>query len=226
MLDNLKHYLVISRNKPGAAYLGLVHRIDRPCSGVLVFAKTSKAAARLGESFRSRTVEKDYVCIVNGRLQGEAELNHALRKSGDSRVVVLEDLSGKGENVKPKRKDAVQAKLKYSVLNELTLAGAKSVSKQGAKHQTLLSIKLETGRKHQIRSQLQHIGHPIVGDAKYGAVQSFPDRSIALHAVSLVFEHPITHVRMRFSAPPPVAWEKRFGKSIVNSVDDLIKTLF
>jgi 23S rRNA pseudouridine1911/1915/1917 synthase len=220
MLDSLKTYLEITKKKKGAAYIGLVHRLDRPCSGVVVFAKTSKAAARLSESFRNRTVEKNYVCVVNGYLQGRGELKHSIKKTTSSKVETYE------EGVHPKS-GTVPARLCYTQLNYLEVAGGKEngLTEIRQTRQTLLHIKLETGRKHQIRAQLKHIGHPIVGDVKYGAPQSFADRSIALHACSLIIEHPITHEKMCFSAPAPVTWKKWFGQSITESVNDLIRTL-
>lgn len=217
MLDSFRTYLEISKKKPGTAYIGLVHRLDRPCSGVVVFAKTSKAASRLGESFRNRTVDKHYVCMVNRSLQGTGVLSHSIMKSSTSKVRILADDSSKHRGV------ALSAKLCYTQLKSILLDRGKQNFDDRA-YQTLLHIKLETGRKHQIRAQLKAIGHPIVGDIKYGAPQSFRDRSIALHACSLVIEHPISHERMRFSAPPPATWKARFGSTIMDSIDHLIRS--
>ena len=225
MLDKLKSYLQISKNKNGSAYLGLVHRIDRPCSGVVVFAKTSKSAARLGEVFRDRTAQKDYVCVVNGILHGQASLHHTLLKTSAEKVRVYTQPNTHDEkqHCGNKRK-TVHATLQYRSLHSIEVLGGRG-SAQSALRQTLLHVSLGTGRKHQIRAQMQHIGHPIVGDIKYGAPQSFSDRAVALHACSLVFNHPITRQKMRFSAPVPAIWEKRFGAETVQSVDELILSL-
>ena len=197
----MKEYLKTKYAKPGEVYLGLVHRLDRPCSGVLVFAKTSKAAARLSESFRERKVVKRYLCVVEGRLEGEGECADLFQKidgsrNQKSRLVKASQLSS--SNTK-----AVEARLSYAVIQQLTWKDFKGERREGS----LVEIVLGTGRKHQIRLQLANIGHPILGDLKYGAKEGFPlSRSICLHAYLLSFYHPTTqkqviHISLYFNDP-------------------------
>jgi 23S rRNA pseudouridine1911/1915/1917 synthase len=173
--------------KPGSAYLGLVHRLDRVTSGISVFAKTSKAAARLSELFKTRNVIKYYLCVVNGEVAQEyGECNHLMTKTKetDKKTLILP--------LDSKRRDTVTGVLRYRVVHRLQYAGLQSAKAPKRTGQTLLAVELETGRKHQIRAQLAHIGHPIVGDVRYGAPQRFPSRDIALHAAVLSFPHPTT----------------------------------
>lgn len=172
------------RYQKPAAYTGLIHRVDRPCSGVVVFAKTSKCAARLSDQFRMRSVLKYYVCMVNGKVLKESgACNHLLLKVKGEKTACLELSESK------KRPDAVAGALKYQVIHRVKDSNNAANEER---EQTLLAITLETGRKHQIRAQLAHIGHPIVGDIKYGAPQRFRSKEIALHSCILSFAHPIT----------------------------------
>ena len=194
LLTLMKEYLKTKYAKPGDVYLGLVHRLDRPCSGVLVFAKTSKAAARLSESFRERKVLKRYLCIVEGRLEGEGECVDLFQRMDGYR-------NQKSRLVKPSSQfsssstssDAVEARLSYKAIQQLTWRDSKGERREAS----LVDIVLGTGRKHQIRLQLANIGHPILGDLKYGAKEGFPlSKSIYLHAYLLSFFHPTTQKKV------------------------------
>lgn len=167
LLELVKAYLKAKYEKPGNVFLGLVHRLDRPVSGVVVFAKTSKAASRLSESFRTRDVEKVYQAWVEGSVKGQGQLKHFL-KSEEGRPVEVRANSFEG---------AKEAILNYRVL-------------ETGSEKSLLEITLLTGRKHQIRAQLGIIGHAILGDKKYGSKFKFREGEIALTAVRLKFPHP------------------------------------
>jgi 23S rRNA pseudouridine1911/1915/1917 synthase len=177
-------YLKIKGNKPGDAYLGLVHRLDRPTSGVILFAKTSKGAARLCEDFRERRIVKKYVAAVEGTLTGIGRLTNEVMKQIDgNRTIVLGSSKLSTNTEIPSR--AVTAELNYKSLHTYT-----------SKNQvcSLLSIDLGTGRKHQIRAQLSSCGFPIIGDVKYGASRS---KDILLHAYLISFHHPISNEQVR-----------------------------
>ncbi len=168
--DETKQYLKAKYNKPGAVYLGVIHRIDMPVSGIVIFAKTSKALTRMNEIFHDRAVKKTYRCIVEGvPKQTKGSLVHWLRQ---------DPVKNFTKAFESKVSNASEAKLSYEVL------------KQG-KGKCLLTINLETGRKHQIRAQLSAMGCPILGDIKYGASKPNPDQSISLQSFSLSFMHPV-----------------------------------
>lgn len=227
MLDACKRYLKDRYGKKGGVYVGLVHRLDRNVSGVTVFAKTSKSAERLCEQFRSRTVVKHYLAVVNGELESNSgELVNLLAKSNDDRGTVVLGLDSK-------RKDALTGILRYYTLHRLRFV-LKARSKPGEPkasdstgrdvRQTLVAVELETGRKHQIRAQLAHIGHPVVGDSKYGAPQRLALKEIALHATLLGFKHPISQEQMIFTAPVPSSWTNRFGAELVGAANSFAQT--
>jgi 23S rRNA pseudouridine1911/1915/1917 synthase len=185
----VKAYLKEKHQKPGNVFLGVVHRLDRPVSGVLLFARTSKAAARLAQQFREGTVEKIYWAIVEGELQRSAgSLEDWLRKD---RAV------GRVEVVEPRTRGAHLALLHYQ---------------QRSSHGGLswLELRPQTGRTHQLRVQLAHHDHPIFGDAKYGSIHTF-DRAVALHARALTFLHPIRHEPITLTAEVPRSWRGRFA---------------
>jgi 23S rRNA pseudouridine1911/1915/1917 synthase len=166
LVDQVKKYLKEKYNKPGQVFLGLLHRLDRPVSGVVLFAKTSKGAARLSEQIRNHTVKKIYQCLVEGKIKKErGTLINWLRKDDQKNKTTVFD---------EKRADASYAELDYKVIKTNDT-------------NSLLEINLKTGRPHQIRSQLAHLGHPIVGDLKYGAQHANPDKSISLCATSFTF---------------------------------------
>ena len=177
MLTIVKQYIKEKYNKPGNVYLGLVHRLDRPVGGVMVFARTSKAASRLSEQVRNKTFKKQYLAVVDGKIEG---------KNG-----TLEDYLYKDERnniskvVNKEKKNSKYAKLDYEVItyNEV-------------KNLSLLKINLYTGRHHQIRVQLSNFGHSIFGDQKYGTRGK--NKQIALWAYKLTIEHPVTKKVMTF----------------------------
>ncbi len=182
LVDSLKEFIKIRDEKPGNVFLGLVHRLDRPTSGILVFAKTGKALARMNELFKTRDVKKSYWAIVEGKPEKPFErLEHYLKKNPKNNKVTV--------YTKPTQ-DAKLAVLEYKVMGNLD-------------NYSLLEVDLFTGRSHQIRSQLSFMGHPIKGDLKYGAKRSNPDGSISLHARKISFVHPVKKEELTIVAPPP-----------------------
>lgn len=188
LLEDVKLFIKEKYNKPGNVYVGLVHRIDRPVSGVLLFARTSKAAERLSQMIRDRAFKKTYWAVVKqmpkepeGRLE-----NYLLKNAQMNKSFVAKNEKG----------GAKKAVLHYRLIYSL-------------ERYHLLEVILETGRHHQIRAQLSAIGCPIKGDLKYGFDRSNPDGSIHLHARSISFEHPVTHAAITIIAPPPhdVIWD-------------------
>lgn len=189
LLKIAKEYIRDKYQKPGNVYLGIVSRLDTPVTGVTILARTSKAAARLSESFRERRVQKLYWAVVAGELpEPSGTLEHYLRKDERHRKVHVTNAAAP---------DAQLARLRFRALN----------SSGGY---TLLEIELETGRKHQIRVQLAKHGFPIMGDRKYGSDRSFP-QGIALHARQLVVSHPVQEETMTFVAPVPKSWRGMAG---------------
>ena len=194
-LENLaKAYLKERYHKPGNVYLGIPHRLDRPVSGVLVFARNTKAAQRLAEQFQQRQVRKVYWALVEGEVQPDAGVweDWLLKIKEESRT----------ERVDAETPGARHARLRFRVLQRM-------------ENGTLLEIEPETGRMHQIRVQAAGRGWPIRGDFAYGATQSFGpatelprDRVIALHARSLTFLHPIRYEPLTLSAPLPPLWRE------------------
>lgn len=181
--DTLKEYIKLKYNKPGEVFLGVPHRLDRPTSGVVLFARTSKALVRLNEMFKNHdAMRKTYWAIVQGApKQPEARLENYL---------VRNEQQNKSYIAKPGAKDA-----KLAVLTYRTLAKGD--------HYSLLEVELLTGRHHQIRCQLAAIGCPIKGDLKYGAKRSNPDGSISLHARQITFVHPVRKEQLTITAPVP-----------------------
>jgi len=186
-----KEYLKKKYNKPGKVYLGVVSRLDAAVSGVLVLARTSKAAARLTEQFRDRSTEKTYWALVEQPPDPRAgQLDH---------WVLKDDRAMRMRVVLPRTRGAQQARLDYRTLDT-------------DKGRTLVEVHLHTGRKHQIRLQLAEIERPILGDRKYGSRTDFT-AGIALCAVRLSIEHPTTKDRLVFQAPPPPHWKLPRGKA-------------
>ena len=181
--ETVKAYIKVKYNKPGEVFLGVTHRLDRPTSGVVLFARTSKALARLNEMFKSHEqIKKTYWAIVQGApKQPEARLENWLVKN---------ESQNKSHIVKPHTKDAKQAILNYKTLVR-------------GENYTLLEVNLETGRHHQIRCQLAAIGCPIKGDLKYGSKRSNPDGGICLHARQIAFIHPVSKEPICITAPTP-----------------------
>lgn len=180
--DIAKAYLKKKYNKPGDVFLGVVHRLDRPTTGIVVFARTSKALTRLNDLFRNRETEKTYWALVTARPSAASgKLEHHLsrhEKTNTSRAH-LKPVPG-----------SKAASLSYRTIKELD-------------RYTLLEIDLHTGRHHQIRAQLKAIGCPIKGDLKYGAPRSNPDGGIHLHARKLIIHHPVTKELLTIVAPVP-----------------------
>ncbi len=184
LLTTAKAYIKEKYQKPGNVYLGVVSRLDAPVTGVVLFARTSKAARRLTEQFRAATVEKTYWALVEGRMEpADGELANWLAPHKRHRRMQI---------VGPGLPGAKEARLRYR-----RLAPCRGLS--------LLEIGLITGRKHQIRVQLAHRGFPIVGDRKYGSPVPFPS-GIALHARRLVVAHPAGGQAVELFAPPPRYW--------------------
>lgn len=187
LLDLAKQYRKDHENKPGNVYVGLVHRLDRPVSGIVVLAKTSKAASRLSEQFRAGTTEKRYLAVVeaqaNSPRAGDEGIweNSLFKDERTNRVTVLKNAAG-----------GQWAQTHWKVL-------AREPQLQ------LLELSPRTGRSHQLRVHCAHHGMPIYGDKKYGSVHGF-DGAVALHAHYLAIDHPTTKDRMEFRAPTPASW--------------------
>ncbi len=193
LFDCIKRYIKTTYNKPGNVFLGLVHRLDRPTGGVMVFAKTSKAAARLSEQMKNGGFEKKYfavLCGVPGK--SKATLVNYLRKSSINNTVYVATESEEG---------AKFASLEYEI-------------KDSAEGLALADITLHTGRTHQIRVQTAAINCPVYGDMRYGGEKARKGK-LALWAYSLRFTHPVTGEAMRFLAEPPkeeIPWNKFAGE--------------
>jgi 23S rRNA pseudouridine1911/1915/1917 synthase len=202
MLSLLKAYIKEKYGKRGDVYLGLVHRLDRPVGGVMAFARTTKAAGRLSEQIRRRSVLKTYYAVLDGvPPEASGKLEHRLVKDRLANLVKVSDVSDTDAA------DKEYASLEYSIVAQTLLDETRMPGKAAAMGKfelTLVRIGLITGRSHQIRAQFAYTGHPIVGDRKYGADRLRPlCQSPALWAASLEFSHPVTHAPIRVSAAPP-----------------------
>lgn len=188
LLQAAKNYLKHKYSKPGNVYLGVVSRLDKPVTGAIVLARTSKAAARLSNQFRLRQIHKTYEALVatrpNVELPAQLQLTDFLRKN--------------------------DARQRMEICSERDLHAKKAILSltvvQKSANLLHLQVKLETGRKHQIRVQLANIDCPVVGDHKYNSSLTFSS-GIALHSTSLAFEHPVQHEWLEFHAPHPPSWE-------------------
>lgn len=185
--DIVKEYIKVKYNKPGEVFLGVVHRLDRPTTGIVVFARTSKALTRMNELFSNRETQKTYWAIVKNKpAKPKDKLVHFLKRNekNNTSKAHLKEVP-----------DSKLASLEYKIIAELTNYFA-------------LEINLHTGRHHQIRAQLQAIGSPIKGDLKYGFDRSNPDGGIHLHARKLVFIHPVSqeNVTLIATVPNDVIW--------------------
>jgi 23S rRNA pseudouridine1911/1915/1917 synthase len=183
----VKEYIKEKYNKPGEVFLGVVHRLDRPTTGIVAFARTSKALSRMNELFSNRETQKTYWAVVKNKPE----------KSNDKLVHYLKR-NEKNNTSKAHLKEVIDSKLaslEYQIIKELT-------------NYTALEIQLHTGRHHQIRAQLAAIGSPIKGDLKYGFERSNPDGGIHLHARKLHFVHPVSKESITIVAPTPddVIW--------------------
>ena len=182
LADDVKDYIKERYAKPGAVFLGIPHRLDRPVSGLCVLARTSKALARLNEMFRTGKVRKTYWAIVKD-LPPEPE-------GTLTQWLVRNEKQNKSFAYDHERPGAKRAVLDYRLIGH-------------SQRYHLLEVQLHTGRHHQIRCQLARMGCPIVGDLKYGAPRSNPDGSICLHARRVAFEHPVSHQPIDVEAPLP-----------------------
>jgi len=180
--ESIKQYLAVKYNKPGAVFLGVVHRLDRPVSGAIIYARTSKALGRMNEMFRNGEIKKTYLAIVKNRPpEDEQTINHYLKKNEKQNKTFVYD---------EKVKDSLPASLTYRIAGR-------------SDRYYLLEVDLHSGRHHQIRAQLARIGCPIRGDLKYGFQRSNPDGSISLHARKIEFIHPVSKIPLLITAPFP-----------------------
>jgi len=193
--DKVKEYIKKKYNKPGEVFLGVVHRIDRPVSGVVVFARTSKALTRLNDMFKNKDVQKTYWAIVKDKPKKEADtLKH---------YIVRDQQKNKSFAFDNEVKNSKLASLSYSLVAK-------------AENYNLLEIDLHTGRHHQIRCQLAKIGCPIKGDLKYGFPRSNPDGGISLHSRKIEFIHPVKKEKVIIIAQTPkdALWD--YFSSVIN----------
>lgn len=201
ILNSLKAYIKERYNKSGEVYLGLVHRLDRNTSGLMVFARTSKAAARLSEQIRNHSnFNKKYLAIVEGKMEINEEktlINNLVKNESQNKSYVS------------KGKDAKEAKLIYKVLDSKNIDGI---------YYSLLDITLLTGRHHQIRCQLSHINHPIAGDVKYGA-KKLKMNEYDLSSYSLSFLHPTLKKEMNFKYMESYSLFKYFDEDILKKYE-------
>lgn len=196
--ETIKEYLKEKYNKPGNVFCGVTHRLDRPTSGIVVFAKTSKALARLNDMFKNKEISKTYWAVIKeAPKQLEGTLRHYLVRNEKQNKSYAYD------SEKPNSKLAV---LHYKLISR-------------SDRYNMLAIDLETGRHHQIRCQLAKIGCPIKGDLKYGADRSNPDGGISLHARQISFIHPVSKEQIEVTAPVPDdnLW-KAFEKDVIQSL--------
>lgn len=185
LLTQSKAYIKEAYHKPGDVYLGLVHRLDRPTGGALVFARTSKAASRLSKELRNNHFERGYLAVIHGHLENEhGTLKNYLYKDKQKNIV----------SVMPEQTpQAKYAQLDYQVVAETDAF-------------SLVRVQLKTGRSHQIRVQFSHLGHPLYGDQKYGQNINQPGQQLALWDNHLAFHHPTLKKRMAFNTNPPATY--------------------
>jgi 23S rRNA pseudouridine1911/1915/1917 synthase len=195
----VKKYIAEKYKKPGEAFLGVIHRLDRPVSGVLLYARTSKALERLNEIFRTRDVRKIYLAVVKERPpEDEGNLDHFLKKNEKQNKSYTYDHEVSGSK---------KAGLSYRIISR-------------SDKYYLLEIELHTGRHHQIRAQLSAVGCPIKGDLKYGFSRSNEDGSICLHARSLEFVHPVRKEKIKITSPLPEGDVWKAFRGIANNQDN------
>jgi 23S rRNA pseudouridine1911/1915/1917 synthase len=192
LVDKVKTYIKKKYNKPGLVFIGVIHRLDRPTSGVVLFARTSKALTRMNQQFKNREIQKIYWAIVDKSFNSNlGTLTHWLKRNSKMNKSYAYD---------QKVNDSKKGILHYKKIKKID-------------SYSVLEITLETGRHHQIRSQLGFIGYPIKGDLKYNAKRSNPDSSIDLHARSLTISHPTTKKIINIIAEPPIKPQWNFALS-------------
>lgn len=197
VLSSAKVYLKQKYNKPGNVFVGLVHRLDRPVSGIMVLARTSKAAERLSAQFRNNSVEKRYLALVAGQApEAESCRDYLVKENQVVRIAA------------PTYPGAQLAELVWRRWAQTTT-------------HSLLEIDLKTGRPHQIRVQLAHRGLPIVGDIRYGALQEFDGQNLALHCFHLAIMHPTRAAKIGWTIPPPATWRGWFDRAVAELVNHL-----
>ncbi len=185
LMDEVKKYIKEKYKKPGNVFLGLVHRLDRNVSGIVVFGKTSKGASRLSEQFRDDTIKKIYYAVVEGEINpNKGRLIHFLKKDEEKRIAVSSDTQKEGYD---------ESELDYEVIKTNKIF-------------SLVKIILKTGRFHQIRAQFSAIGHPIVGDKKYGGNNKMSDSSLALCATEIEFRMATTDEIKNIKIDYPKIW--------------------
>ena len=194
VLAMAKRYLTEKYHKPGNVFLGLVHRIDRPVSGVLLLARTSKAASRLAREFHDRHVKKTYLAVTRGQVSG-----------GDGELISFIERDHKRSRIaeEPSRR-AKRAVTSYRVLS-------------CRDDMSLLEVVPETGRHHQIRVQLAGVSHPVIGDIKYGGGKPLPGKTVALHALRIRVKHPVKDEIVTVEAVPPADWPWRLFAPTIDS---------
>ncbi|MDO8496860.1 MAG: RNA pseudouridine synthase [bacterium] len=189
LMDDVKKYLKDKYKKQGNVFLGLVHRLDRNVSGVVLFAKTSKGAARLSEQFRNNEIKKIYHAVAEGKVSPtDGDLTHYLKKDENRKIAIVSDSPKTGYD---------RSELEYETVKSDI-------------ERTLLKINLKTGRFHQIRAQLSAVGHPVVGDKKYGAKSKMPDGSLALCATEIEFKTATTDEIKKIRIDNPSSWDNLF----------------
>ena len=194
LMDVVKEYLKKKYNKPGNVFLGLVHRLDKPVCGVVVFAKTSKGASRLSEQFRNRQIKKTYTAILEGAITPEnGNLIHYIKKDELKLMALISD---------KELPEYVNAELDYQVIKKIPPGRDK------AGKYSLIRINLKTGRFNQIRAQFSHIGYPVAGDNLYKAKSRMSNGSIALCATEIEFKTATTKEAINIKADYPEEWSK------------------
>jgi len=198
----VKDYLKTKYKKPGNVFLGIVHRLDQPVSGIMLFAKTSKGASRLSEQFRERELQKTYRAVLIGKLKqkkGILKSQIVKERGGSFRAIICEQnvssVNLKLQSVNSDECKTQTAELEYKIIKEGAL-------------NSLAEIKLHTGRFHQIRAQFASIGHPVAGDIKYGSLTILPDKKIALHASQIIFMTATGDRKVELSAETPTYFHR------------------
>jgi len=211
LMDDVKKYLKEKYNKPGNVFLGLVHRLDKPVSGIVLFGKTSKGASRLSEQFREHTIQKTYHAIVVGKPK---ESRGVIKEKVNKISFFAEGFTNKtDEELLAEIKKATvtrTAELEYRVVPPLEAArmlGGDATGIKSGKY-SLLKILPKTGRFHQIRIQMANMGCPILGDAKYSSQRSLPDQSIGLAATAISFKSAVDDKQINLEMPLPESWRK------------------